>query len=251
MGLPHRALRPEKVVTIMETIQKNTGSSYFAIYDANFTEDPKRVISICNEIAKRNLKFILDLPTGFPINAFATEMIDALVSVGLIRTGVSVESGDDYIRNQVMKKNIKRDDIFTVIDYVRKYKHVFFLADIVIGMPEDTLESLEASLNIIRKLDVDDIVLSIATPYPGTPLYAQCIENNLFFSEIDKNRLWNATWYSHDNLDKFVIKPYSIDIDTLIEYKNKILQERDKKVQSYHKRMKDLFNVESKYSSRS
>ena len=42
------------------------------------------------------------------------------------------------------------------------------MTDFVMGMPEETIESLEASVRFIEQLDTDDIDLSISTPYPGT-----------------------------------------------------------------------------------
>ena len=85
-------------------LHEEHGAGYFAIFDANFAQDTARVIAICNEITRRNLNILIDLPTGLPINATATAMVDALAEAGLIRTCISVETGDEFIRNTVMHK---------------------------------------------------------------------------------------------------------------------------------------------------
>ena len=247
MGLQYRSMSAKKVVDMMQKLHEQKNVHYFAIYDANFAQEPHRVIEICNEINRRKLKFYLDLPTGMPINATAKEMIDALASAGLIRTCISIESGDVYIRNNVMKKNIEQEEIFKVVELIRVYPQIFLLTDFVLGMPEDTIESLDASCQLIAELDVDDITLSIATPYPGTKLYQQCERDNLFSEGIDMKTFWMADWFSHANTNTFIIKPYKLNSQTLYSYRDAILTARTAKISAYHKRMKTIFHVDSHY----
>lgn len=250
MGHKFRPMDANKVVDLMQSLHEKYGSIYFAIFDANFTEDYIRVIKICEEINKRNLKIYLDLPTGMPINANTPAMIDALAEAGLLRTCISIESGDSIIRNKYMLKKVDQDEIFKVVNTLRKYPQIFLLTDFVIGMPEETIESLDSSLSIIKDLDVDDITLSIATPYPGTKLYEQCLRDNLFFFDIDKTQLWQSSWYNHADIKKFIIKPYNLNIEILQKYRNKILAFRDEKIFAYEKRMEKYFNEYGKrYSS--
>lgn len=247
MGLSYRMMSPAKVVDMIQMLYEYQKIKYFAIFDANFAQDANRVISICEEINKRNIKIYIDLPTGLPINATAVPMIEALASVGLIRTCISVESGDDFIRNKVMKKNVAQDSIFEVIKSIRKYPQIFLLIDFVLGMPEDTVQSLEASCSLIEMLDVDDVEISIATPYPGTALYQQCKKENLFFDNVDESNLWKDQSYSHANTKRFIIKPYNLDLKTLYQYRERIIAARLIKTAGYQKRMYEKFNIMSNY----
>jgi radical SAM superfamily enzyme YgiQ (UPF0313 family) len=244
MGLTYRAMSVSNVVDLLQMLYEKRGAYYFAIFDANFAQNPSRVIEISNEIIKRNLKIILDLPTGLPINATAPEMVDALADAGLIRTCISVESGDDFIRNKVMIKNIYQNDIFMVVEAIRRHPQIYILTDFVIGMPEDTEETLETSCEIIADLDIDNLYLCVATPYPGTKLYEQCVKDNLFLPDIRLDHLYEADWYCHDNVNKFSIKPYSLDLNTLCAYRDRILAMRKEKIFKYHKRMKTYFNID-------
>lgn len=249
MGLNFRSLSATKTVDLIQNLHEKHGTIYFAIFDANFTENYARVMDICEEIKKRNLKIYLDLPTGMPINATAPTMIAALAEVGLLRTCISIESGDAVIRNKHMMKNIEQDEIFKIVEAIRSYPQIFLLTDFVIGMPEETTDSLEASVAIIKNLDCDDLTLSLATPYPGTKLYEQCKNDNLLF-DVDITQLWQADWYNHANVKKFVIKPYNLTIEILQDYRNQILSFRDEKIFAYEKRMEKIFGVVSKNYSK-
>jgi radical SAM superfamily enzyme YgiQ (UPF0313 family) len=113
------------------------------------------------------------------------------------------------------------------------------------GMPEDTQESLEASCRLIEDLDTDDITLSIATPYPGTKLFEQCMRDKLFLPDIVSDHLYETDWYSHANVNRFYIKPYDLDLDALSAYRDRILAMRKVKMAAYRQRMKTHFGVDS------
>lgn len=243
MGRAYRPISAERVVDMIQLLNEKHGTVYFAIFDANFAEDTARVLKICDEIAKRNLKIYLDMPTGLPIAKASHMMIDALAGIGLIRTCISVESGDQIIRNQVMLKNIEEEEIFGVATAIRKYPQIFLLTDFVLGMPEDTEKSVSASYQLIEKLDVDDISLTIATPYPGTKLFEQCVRERLFFNNEDVKDFWHLVKYNHNNVNDFVIKPYHMSKEELITHRDRILSLRSGKQAAYQKRMHDVFNI--------
>lgn len=243
MGRRYRPMTAAHVVDMMQMLYEKHGVRYFGVFDANFAQQPTRVRDICQEIIRRNLDLLLDLPTGLPISAAALPMIDALAQAGLIRTCISVETGDDFIRNKVMCKGVARAEIFQVVAALRRYPQIFLLTDFVIGMPEDTRQTLDASCRLIEDLDTDDITLSLATPYPGTKLFEQSVRDGLFLPGIDYHHLYDADWYSHINLNRFCIKPYHLDLETLSEYRGRILALRKQKMAAYMQRMKTHFGV--------
>ncbi len=241
MGQKYRAMTAAHVADLVQMLHEEYGAGYFAIFDANFAQDVDRVIGICTEITRRNLDILIDLPTGLPISSTAPAMIDALAEAGLIRTCISVETGDEFIRNTVMRKHVDSDEIFRVVAAIRRYPQIALLTDFVIGMPEDTAESLETSCRLVAELDTDDIALSIATPYPGTELFDQCVRDKLFLPDIVRERLYETDWYSHANLQRFYLKPYALDLDTLAAYRDRILALREWKIAAYQARRKRYF----------
>lgn len=243
MGQKYRPMSATHVVDLVQMLHDEYGARYFAIFDANFAQDTARVIAMCTEITRRNLDILIDLPTGLPINATAASMVDALAEAGLIRTCISVEAGDDYIRNTVMGKHVDHDEIFAVVASIRRYPQIALLTDFVIGMPEDTAASLDTSCRLIEDLDTDDIALSIATPYPGTELFEQCRRDRLFLPDMDLDRLYETDWYSHANLSRFYLQPYALEIDALSAYRDRIFALRPGKIAAYEERMRTHFGV--------
>jgi radical SAM superfamily enzyme YgiQ (UPF0313 family) len=226
MGYKYRAMNPSKVVDMFQWLN-DRGVIYFAVYDANFSQSVKRIIEICNEIKRRNLRIYLDIPAGLPVNVSTSEMIDALASVGLIRTKIAVETPDDTIRNKAMNKRVTREQIYKSIELIHKYKQIFLTADFIIGMPEETEQSLKKTVEFIKSLDIDDIGINIATPYPGTKLWDQCLRDKLFI--IKPGTLWNDPEYSHTNINRFTIKPYNCNTEVLKQYIDQMIEIKNAK----------------------
>ena len=94
MGDRFRPMSANRVVHMLQLLCEQHGVRVAAVHDANFTLDTRRVLDICNEISKRNLKLAMDVYTGVPLNTTSIETIHALAAVGLVRLGLSIESGD-------------------------------------------------------------------------------------------------------------------------------------------------------------
>ena len=70
---------------------------------------------------------------------------------------------------------------------LNKYKDLGkfdFTTLFVIGMPQETHESLKATTDIILDLKLDKIAMGFAIPYPGTKLFEVCKRDNLFMKSI-------------------------------------------------------------------
>ncbi|MBL7969639.1 MAG: B12-binding domain-containing radical SAM protein [Prolixibacteraceae bacterium] len=247
MGNCFRPMSAKRVVDMLEILHEQHDVKVFAVHDANFTRDKKRVLEICNEIIKRRLDIAFDINSGVPLNSIYIEVIHALASVGLIRLGLSIESGDSYIRNEIMGKNFNDDQLFAVIEACREHPEVYLSTDFVMGMPEDTIHSLDKSIKLMEVLDVDEVDVTLATPFPGTKLYLQCVRDNLFFEDINLEEFWRSKEFAWNTNRRFFIKPYKMNYEQLNHYYDLYLKVRAVKFQYYRERMKRIFEVDSQY----
>lgn len=250
MGEIFRPMSATAVVNMLQILYEHHGVKVVAIHDANFTHNTKRVLEICNEISKRRLGLSLDIYTGVPINATSPETIHALADVGLVRLGLSIESGDLHIRNDIMGKQFEDEQIYALVDACRQHPEVYLGADFVLGMPEDTEESLERTFSLIKKLDLDEVDMTLAIPFPGTRLYAQCIRDGLFSEDINIDELWRTKYYSWNYKRNFFIKPYNLNYEQLYFYYDLFQKLRADKFTNYRERMKRVYGIDSSYGLR-
>lgn len=214
MGPRWRARSPENVVDEIEYLYNRFNHRHFSIMDDNFSLNKNRVLEICGQIIKRNLNIQFETPNGLSINTLDEEVLDALVSAGMVRTGLAIESGSDFIRNKIIRKNLSREKIYEVAKLVKKYKQLNVAAFFIIGMPEETKETLEDTYKMIKDIDVDRVYLMNLVPFPGTEVFKQSLRDDLLLDADPKN-LYLANDRYLTNYDQIFLKPYNLTVQDL------------------------------------
>ena len=218
MGKGHRKKSPKKIVDEVELLNKNYGVNYFSFMDDQLTLNRGHILEVCDEILKRKLKICFDTPNGLWVNSLREEVIAKMVEAGLVKGQLSIEHGDDYIRNEVIGKALDRKKIFEVAGLLKKYKVMTYGA-FIMGFPEDTNETLQNSYDMMEELQLDKAGNSTLIPLPGTALFKQVVKDKLFIKNWNLDELWK-TPVSQDQ-SEFIIKPYNMSIDDLDKWREK------------------------------
>ena len=117
-------------------------------------------------------------------NTASEEQFDRLKSAGAHTIMMAIESGNDFIRNKVMKRNISRKVMFKSFELAERFD-LKTCSPCVIGVPGETPEHIEDSLDTVAQLNVTMKGINIFYPYQGTPLRTTCEENG-FLPDIYK-----------------------------------------------------------------
>jgi magnesium-protoporphyrin IX monomethyl ester (oxidative) cyclase len=217
-GLRYRMRSARNVVDEIQYLHDKYNCRYISFVDDNMAVNKKRVLEIMSGICRRKLNIQFDTSQGLEINTLDEEMLKAMVGAGFIRTAVGIEAGSEHIRNVVIKKNLKDKTIYNFFKMAAKYKNLRFVAFFICGFPQETEETLNATFEMIKKLPLDSAGLNILVPFYGTEMFKFCYERGLL--NIDINNLHNMSFsFSED----FVIKPFSIDIAYLRDFRNKVV----------------------------
>lgn len=126
---------------------------------------------------EENLNLLWTTPNGIAMWTLDEELLEKMRKSGGYRLCLAIESGDEYVLNEIIKKPLNLDKAKSLINVARKYKFetdAFF----VVGFPGETKEQIRRTLRFARNLKVSNINYYIATPYPGTRLYDMCLEHN-------------------------------------------------------------------------
>jgi len=225
MGTTFRKRSAEDVFQEIEFLYKEHNIRYFNIMDDNFTLDKKRIKKICKHIIDAKLDISFDLPNGAMTKTFDDDVIDLLAEAGFAYCFLAIESGSDLMRNKIMNKDLSEEKIISVVKSMRRYPDIHLAAFFLMGMPEETTDTLDETYELIEMLDLDSFKMSVATPFPGTKLFAQCEHDNLFVAGFkEKKSLWcEADWYQRilNQTPPFFFKPYKMEVHELEEYAHK------------------------------
>ena len=202
----------DNVVDEIEYNYKNNGARYFSFVDDNFTLSRKRILEICSEILERGLDIQFDTPNGVMITTLDDEVVSAMVAAGLVKINLSPEHGSDHIRNIVIGKHLESEKIYEVFEACAKHDSLYIGAYFIFGLPEETPETLQETLDMVEKLPIDRLSFSLATPYPGTQLYEYCVENDLL--EYDHEQSFDAS-KQYKSKQKAYFKPHEVSEEQL------------------------------------
>jgi anaerobic magnesium-protoporphyrin IX monomethyl ester cyclase len=103
---------------------------------------------------------------------------------GLKRLHMGVEAGKDELRRRILNRNITDEQIVETFGMARSLG-IKTVAFNMIGIPGETEESMIQTVELNRRIRPDWMVVSIFTPFPGTPLYELC-KSNGWLKDSDK-----------------------------------------------------------------
>ena len=169
-GKRFRAHSPERLVAEIEHYTKVFGVTDIEFLDDIFNFDPKRVLDICDLIAKRNLKLRINFPNAIRTDVLTEEVIDALVGAGLYHSAFALESGSPRMQ-QFMGKHLDIDKFLRGVRWATD-RGVFAHGFTMLGFPTETEEDMQATLDVACNSRLHTATFFTVIPFPNTELYA-------------------------------------------------------------------------------
>jgi radical SAM superfamily enzyme YgiQ (UPF0313 family) len=186
MGPKYRVRSADHVLSEIETLVTKYGVNEISFEDDNLTHDRGRFIQICQGIVHRKLEIRWNTPNGVHVGSLDEEALLWAKESGCDSLNLAIESGDETIRNRVIKKGLKREKIYEVANACHKVgikPNAYF----VIGMPGETDSSIDNTKTYIRDLNFNNLSIFVATPIPGTRLYDECVAEGYIKSDLYDN----------------------------------------------------------------
>lgn len=178
------------------------------VQDDMFTTDLVRAKKICDEIIKRKLNFPWNLYNGIRVDRIDEEILLKLKQAGCYRISLGVESGNQQLINNI-KKGITLEQIRNAFRLTKKVG-IETIAFTMIGLPGETEETMQQTIDFVKELDPTIPKVSITTPLPGTPLFDDLRKQGLIKSCEWSDYVFHAPTkiYTHPNLDWKIIYKY-------------------------------------------
>jgi len=174
-GNRYRYRSPESVLAEIEHIRKAYGVEELKFQDDNLTMPGKRARAIFLGMVDRGLSMPWNTPNGVAIRTLDEELIRLMKDSGCFQFTLAIESGDQWVLDNIVKKPLKLEKAVEVAELARKHG-ISTLGYFIIGFPGETMEQIKNTLNFAHKLKLDTIMPFIYNPLPGSPLWKVCID---------------------------------------------------------------------------
>ncbi|MCK4916630.1 MAG: radical SAM protein [Candidatus Omnitrophica bacterium] len=176
-GNHYRAREIKDVVDEMEYLVKEKGFKSVYFDDDTFNIGKKRMLDFCGEIKNRGLNKIQWAIMARP-DLMDEEILTAMKESGLWAIKYGVESSDQGLVDNIEKgmnlQKAKKMIQFTKMLGIKTHLTFTF------GIPGETKQTIQKTIDFVRKIDPFSVQFSIMTPFPGTKSYDIFDEKGLF-----------------------------------------------------------------------
>ena len=165
-GRTWRYHSPGYVVSEMAHLKEKYNIDFISIEDDNFLLLKKRAVEICKKMIEHSLNI------GWSCLGRANEVDDELLKLmkkaGCRNIYIGIESGSPRILELINKK-LSIDDIRKGLELIKKHG-ISATGSFIFGLPTETKEDIEKTINYALSLPLDGVSFFIFTPYPNTAL---------------------------------------------------------------------------------
>ena len=168
----YRFWSPARVIEEIDVLVNTYGVRNIKFADEMFVLNQRHVLGICDLIIERG--YDLNIWAYARVDTVKDGMLDKLKRAGFNWLALGIEAADD---DGVLTDVDKRYDAREVYDTVRKIKAagINIIGNYIFGLPEDTMETMQQTLDLALDLNCEFANFYSAMAYPGSPLYEEAV----------------------------------------------------------------------------
>jgi radical SAM superfamily enzyme YgiQ (UPF0313 family) len=179
MPIKWRARSHENVIEEWRHLVKDLGALEIGVLDDSANIRKQRLVQLADGLIAEKLNHVPWIfVNGIRANLADYEMLRKLKQAGLKRTAFGVETGDEQMIIKI-DKHVDHDTIRAAFKNA-KAAGIETIGFFIIGLPGDTRETMQKTINFAIELDPMIANFSMMTPYPGTIVYEQVKRNGRF-----------------------------------------------------------------------
>lgn len=181
----YRSRDPLKVVDEIEYLRSKYNVNGLMFRDPMFSLSSESTKVMAREIIRRGIDIEWGCETR--LDRLDKGLLDLLFDSGLRAIKVGIESVSDEVLQNSKRKTIEKKHQEEIISYCNR-KGIRVVAFYIVGLPDDTEQTVLETIKYSRKLNTDFANFTLCTPIPGTP----------FFDDV-KSDLITDRWEEFDN----------------------------------------------------
>lgn len=176
-----------------------------------------RYINEILEIVKQNYTLDDDLEITIEVNPGTVneEKLEQYKKSGINRLSIGLQSTHDRLLKKIGRIH-SYDDFFNTFKLARKVGFQNINVDLMLGLPEQSIEDLKLSIEEIIKLNPEHISVYSLIIEEGTPFYKKLEANELELpkDEVERKMYWSVkkelekSGYTHYEISNFAKKGY-------------------------------------------
>lgn len=172
----------DNLIQELKILKEEYGAKVFHFQDDLFIINKKWTFKFCERFKK---EIGLQFEVQVRVNHIDEEIVRALKNAGCVWALYGVESGNEEIRRDLLKRDISDAQILNVAALFRKYK-IRTMSVNMLGLPDERFENALETLDLNIKCIPHYAWNSIYQPYPKTHLAQYAIDKGYFKGDVNQ-----------------------------------------------------------------
>lgn len=187
-GRKMKLRHPKLIHQDITTYKNNLNIQAISLQDDTLTLSKPHLHAICSAMLKNRLTWT----ANSRVDTITQKDMNHMKKCGCTRISFGIESANDHIRNDVLKKGITKQQIRNTITAAKK-EGIGTQGFFMLGAPGETPETLQETADFIDELRLDSNQVTVYTSQPGCALY--------------DGRKHGGSWSNYNYYDKCLTPP--------------------------------------------
>ena len=164
-----QVVRSRDIKSVIEEIKRDIEVyrvTHLGFIDETFTLNMKRTEDLCDELIRSGINKQIQWGCETRANLVSESLLKKMKMAGCRFISYGIESGAQEILDRAVKK-LKTDDIRNAVKW-SKQAGIDVYTNYIIGLPYDTIDTINQTINFAIELDPTGLAFAILTPFPGT-----------------------------------------------------------------------------------
>ncbi len=191
VGRSYHQRSPENIVAELRQVMDRYGIRNFYFIDDLFTIDVRRLEAILDYFIAQNLDVRWRCLAR--VDRVTPALLKKMYRAGCRQIHYGIESGNPEIL-KATAKHINLDQVRQAVKWTEE-AGICSKGYFILGLPGDTEETIEQTIEFAASLDLTEAMFSIATPFPGTRLWEELVRKNpglAFNADFTKSYYYNS-----------------------------------------------------------
>ncbi len=171
-----RGFSPKRVIGEIQDLQNRYGTKGIYFINDNFTLRKKETTELCNLMIENKLD--LEWVCDTRVDLVNEELLALMSKAGCKTIWFGVESASSKILQRI-GRNTTPHQVEEAFKLCKK-NNIKVACSFMLGLPDETIKDMEASLKFAKKLDSDWCQFNIFIAYPDSKLYQELLETGKY-----------------------------------------------------------------------
>ena len=163
----------DNIVLELKSLYSNYGVKQYRVQDDTFTASKAFVDEFAEKVAPLDIYY----RCSTRVNHVTEDLISKLYASGCREIGLGLEVSDNESL-RILNKGTTVERSEEAINIIRKFP-IMVRGFYMIGMPLDSYKTVQANIDFIEKLQLNNVVVGKFIPFPGNDMYINMAKYNI------------------------------------------------------------------------